>query len=107
MAVESYLFQGCIVENEIEFTIGELSRACAVDAEWLIALVDEGILEPLPADSSNWRFRGEDLKRIRTVQRLQRDLGVNLAGAALALDLLQEITSLRARLAVLEGSLDT
>jgi chaperone modulatory protein CbpM len=33
--------------------------------------------------------------------RLQRDLGVNLAGAALALELLQEIEALRARLKVL------
>jgi len=32
------------------------------------------------------------------VVRLQRDLGVNLAGAALALDLLQHIDELRAQL---------
>ena len=35
--------------------------------------------------------------------RLQRDLGLNLAGAALALELLEEIDALRARLQALGG----
>ncbi|MCF6234839.1 MAG: chaperone modulator CbpM [Gammaproteobacteria bacterium] len=102
MTVESYLFSGNIVEEELEFTLVELSHACAVNAEWLIMLVEEGVLEPQQQTKSEWRFSGPTLKRIRTVQHLQRDLGVNLAGAALALDLLGEVDRLRARLAVLE-----
>jgi chaperone modulatory protein CbpM len=34
---------------------------------------------------------------VRCALRLERDLGVNLAGAALALDLLDELNRLRAR----------
>jgi chaperone modulatory protein CbpM len=33
--------------------------------------------------------------RLRTAHRLQRDLHINLAGAALALDLLEEIKTLK------------
>jgi chaperone modulatory protein CbpM len=36
--------------------------------------------------------------RVRSALRLQRDLGVNLAGIALALDLMEELESLRAEL---------
>jgi len=45
-----------------------------------------------------WRFPGMQLRRARVAVRLQRDLGVNTAGAALALQLLDEIEALRARL---------
>ncbi len=38
------------------------------------------------------------MKRVRCAMRLTRDLGVNYAGAALALDLLDELDLLRARL---------
>jgi len=36
--------------------------------------------------------------------RLQRDLGLNLAGAALALELLDEVEALRAQLRVMGAS---
>jgi len=37
------------------------------------------------------------VRRVRCALRLESDLGVNLAGAALALDLLEELNRLRAR----------
>jgi chaperone modulatory protein CbpM len=37
------------------------------------------------------------VQRVQTAIRLQQDLGVNLAGAALALDLLEELQELRCR----------
>ncbi|HHM05120.1 MAG TPA: MerR family transcriptional regulator [Gammaproteobacteria bacterium] len=92
------VFSGRILEEELELTLGQLSRACAVNAEWLLTLVEEGILEPLTG-TPPWRFSGTSLRRVRTVRRLQEDLGVNLAGAALALELLEEIDALHARLA--------
>jgi chaperone modulatory protein CbpM len=39
--------------------------------------------------------------------RLQRDLGINLAGIAVALDLLDEVETLRARLRRLNTEEDT
>lgn len=71
-------------------------------AEWILALVEEGVIEPVGADQSHWHFRGHCLRRVRIVQRLQSDLGINLAGAALALELLEEVEALRSRIAVLE-----
>ncbi len=100
MSVKSYVFSGCVIEEEVELSLAELSQACCVNAEWLMALVAEGILEPLE-DGEQWRFGGASVYRARTVQRLQQDLGVNLSGAALALELLEEIDSLHERLAVL------
>ncbi len=103
MTIETYVCTGHIVEEEVELTLGELSRACSVNAEWLLSLVEEGILDPVRREP-HWAFGGASLRRALTVHRLQRDLGVNLAGAALALELLDEIDTLRARLAALEGA---
>lgn len=102
MTEKTYILQGVVLEEETEFTLGDLSRACSVHAEWIIALVDEGILEPTGKNLSDWRFSGNHLKRAMAVQRLQKDLGVNLPGTALALELLEEIDILRSRLQALE-----
>lgn len=87
-----------IVEEQIDLSLDELCRACGTQAEQLAALVDEGVIAPEGTAPEHWRFSGLHLRRARVAVRLQRDLGVNTAGAALALQLLDEIEDLRARL---------
>ena len=53
------------------------------------------MLEPVGSDRDRWRFPGISLERARRAFRLQQDLGVNVAGAALALNLLDELDRLR------------
>lgn len=79
-------------------TLGDICRACTVHAEWVIELVEEGVITPAGRSRDQWRFYGGSLERVMVVRRLQRDLGVNLAGAALALELMDEIETLRQRL---------
>lgn len=86
------------LDEEPILTLGELSRACSVHAEWVIELVDEGVITPVGRNLEHWRFYGVSLHRARVVRRLQRDLGVNLAGAALALELMDELETLHRRL---------
>jgi len=92
------ILNGILLDEECSLTLAELSRACAMHAEWVMELVEEGIIEPSGREVSQWRFAPPALYRARTVRNLQRDLGVNLSGAALALELLEEIESLRTRL---------
>jgi chaperone modulatory protein CbpM len=94
---------GEVLEEEVELTLVELCRACRVPAERVLELVDEGVVEPLGRDPGRWRFRGVSVRRVRCALRLERDLGVNLAGAALALDLLEQLEAVRARLRRLGG----
>ncbi len=93
---------GIIIEENSTFTLSELSRACGKPAEWILRLVEEGVIEPVGGDRHHWQFSGHSLRRVRIVQRLESDLGLNLAGAALALELLEEVESLRNRIAALE-----
>lgn len=89
---------GEVLEEEVELSLAELCRACRLPADRVLELVDEGVIEPQGRDTSSWRFYGLSVHRVRCAQRLERDLGVNAAGAALALELLEELERLRARL---------
>jgi chaperone modulatory protein CbpM len=93
----------CILEEQTQLTLADLCRACAVHAERIIELVDAGVLEPQGREPARWIFVGASLHRARKALRLQRDLGIDLAGAALALELLDEIDSLRTRLRAMGG----
>lgn len=92
-----------ILEEQRDLSITDLSRACAVQVDCIVELVNEGVLSPQGREPHRWRFSGVHLRRASVALRLQRDLGVNLAGAALALQLLEELEALRARLRVLAG----
>ena len=93
---------GVLLDEQLELTLNDLCRACSSPTEWIIELVEEGALEPVGDEQSDWRFTGVCLQRAQTAMRLQRDLGINLAGIALVLDLLDEIETMRARLQRLE-----
>ena len=89
---------GLIVEEEITLSLEELSRACTVDSEQVVSLVEVGVLEPIGDERGHWGFSGLSLIRARTALRLQHDLEINPAGLAVVLDLLEEINELRRRL---------
>ena len=89
---------GHVVEEESGFTLLELCRACGAAPEEVRVWVIEGVLEPVGQGPHDWCFAGSALRRARLAMRLARDLEVNAAGVALALDLLDEIAALRASL---------
>ncbi len=89
---------GLLLDEHTELSLNDLCRACSTSAEWIIELVDEGVLEPVVYQQTQWRFSANSLQKAQTAMRLQRDLGINLAGIALALDLLDEIETLQRRL---------
>lgn len=89
---------GILLDEETEVTLNDLCRACSCSAEWVIELVGEGVLEPVSYQQTHWRFSGVSLQKAQTAARLQRDLGINTAGIALALELLDEVETLQSRL---------
>ena len=92
------ILDGILLDEQTVLSLSDLCRACSSSAEWIIELVDEGVLEPIVYQQTQWRFTGLCLYKARTAKRLQHDLGLNLAGIALVLDLLDEIDRLKVRL---------
>lgn len=91
-------YTGTLLDEQNEITLEELTQACSGEIEWVVELVNEGILEPHGADMKKWSFTSVSLLKARTARRLQQDLGINIAGVALALDLMKEIEALQTRL---------
>jgi MerR family transcriptional regulator/heat shock protein HspR/chaperone modulatory protein CbpM len=58
---------------------------------------DLGLVEPVES-----MLRISDLTRVMQVIRLRRDLGLNLVGAAIVLDMAKEIAQLKAQIRVLQ-----
>jgi chaperone modulatory protein CbpM len=91
---------GAIFEDSAVLTVRDLSRICAVDERHIVDFVEEGVLEVVAVDTVEWRFTGAALRRARLALRLERDLELNLAGVALALELMDELEHLRRELNV-------
>ena len=89
-----------IIDENFEFTLSDLCQCCTVQAETIIDMVEEGMLSPVGSSPSDWRFAGTALRHVEITLHLQRDLRVNLPGAALALELIEEIEMLRRQLQV-------
>jgi chaperone modulatory protein CbpM len=89
---------GELYDDANEITVIELCRVCAVDAQLIDELIAEGILEPTSSPTETTVLPYSSVRRTRTVIRMQRDLGVNLPGAAVALDLIERIHALQARI---------
>lgn len=92
------ILTGTLVDAETALSLDELCRLCGADTAAIVELVEEGILSASGAAPPAWAFEGAALSRARRALRLHRDLQINLAGVALALDLMDELDMLRRRL---------
>lgn len=92
------LLLGSVVEEESYLTLTELCQASSASEDHVVAWVFEGVLAPIGDLPQNWQFTGQSLRRARLALSFSLDLEINPAGIALALDLLDEIALLRARL---------
>jgi chaperone modulatory protein CbpM len=95
---EDQTLSGAIFEESALLTVKDLSRMCAVEERHIVEFVEEGVLSVVEVNAAEWHFTGTALRRARLALRLERDLEINLAGVALALELIEELERLRREL---------
>src|SRR5581483_10747273 len=78
--------------------IEELARAAGLHIKLVEQLVEYGVIEPAPGSGSPILFPIAAIDRLKCAVRLRRDLGVNLAGAAVIVEMRERVRSLRAEL---------
>jgi chaperone modulatory protein CbpM len=72
----------------------ELAAAAGISPVRLARLVRLGLIAPLAPDAGE--FTATEAARLKRMLRLQRDLGVNLMGAAIIVDLVERLGTLEA-----------
>jgi len=100
------ILEGQILDESAWLAIGEFCSYLHVDRHWVVELVEAGVIEPRGPAPESWSFPASALVRARATARLVDDLGVNLAGVALILDLIEERRQLERRLDELERLLE-
>jgi len=91
------ILTGLVLEGRC-FTLEELCAACALEPDWLLRHIEEGLFPAPEGARSEWRFSAIGLARARRMHRFERDFEAVPELAALVADLLEEMDALRARL---------
>lgn len=95
------LLIGVLIEESYSISFKEVCQKYSIPKELLIEMVEQGLVNSQSHEIENSRLNPQDLRRIESAFRLHRDLGINLPGVALALDLLEEMEHLRNELEIL------
>jgi len=77
------------------YMIGVAAELCSVHPQTLRQYERLGLVKPARVGTKNRLFSEEDIDRVRRIQRLTQDMGVNLAGVELVLKLLDEMEEQR------------
>jgi len=82
--------------------VTELCRLCRIDVAVVVELAELGVIAPRGYAPEEWQFPATALPLLRTAGRLMHDLGVNVSGAALAVELLERQRELERQVRRLE-----
>lgn len=78
----------------IQFDLSHFAEACGQSPEWVMQLMEHGIL-PNRSRNTSYHFIGEDVTRAQRAYRLQRDFDASFSAVAMMLDLIDEVQQLR------------
>ena len=84
--------------SDIQSTYLSFTEVClqtGVAEDTVVEIVEQGIMEPIGDSPGEWLFSPAMLILTKKAVRLHRDLNVDWAGIALAIELLDEVEQLR------------
>jgi chaperone modulatory protein CbpM len=91
------ILTGVLLED-VALSVEELAQACACEPRWVIEHIESGLLECIVVTPGERRFASAEFVRARRLRALERDFDANAELAALTVDLIEEVESLRRQL---------
>lgn len=82
-------------KNEPVYMIGVAAKLCEMHPQTLRLYERIGLVKPDRLGKKNRLYSDADIDRLRQIQRLTHDLGVNLAGVEVILNLLEQMDDMR------------
>lgn len=89
-------------KNEPVYMISVAARLCDLHPQTLRLYERLGLVRPHRVGRKNRMYSEADIERLRQIQRLTQDLGVNLAGVEIILDLLEKLQKMQDRVEMME-----
>jgi MerR family transcriptional regulator/heat shock protein HspR len=77
------------------YPIGVAARICGCHPQTLRMYEREGLIKPKRVGPKNRMYSNADIDRLKRIQRLTQEMGVNLAGVEIILRLLDDITTMQ------------
>ncbi len=84
-----------MLNNNVFYTTKAVCKSYKLNQETVDEMVSWGIAEPSGNKPERWLFSHKDFERIGRASRFYKELEINIPGAALALQLLEDIHNLR------------
>ena len=89
---------GEVLSEEHKLTLNDICESCGLSESKVRTYIEESVVEVRGDDVKLWRFSEVNMVRIQKACRLEQDLRLNPAGAALALELMSQIEDLKNQL---------
>ena len=90
--------------KDAPYSLEELARLAGVSPALVQRYFDEGLIEAVAGNArTSWFFDDNALFELRLIQRLRRELGVNIAGVAVIRELQRQLDDLKAEIEELRG----
>lgn len=82
-------------EHEAVYMISIAAKLCEVHPQTLRMYERVGLIRPQRVSRKNRMYSDADIERLRRIQHLTHDMGVNLAGVEVILRLLEQMEEMR------------
>lgn len=89
-------------DSEAYYVISIAARMIGVHAQTLRYYERAGLVEPSRSRGNIRLYSDQDIERLRTIQRLMNDLGVNLAGAEVVMRMGERMAEMERHIEALE-----
>jgi chaperone modulatory protein CbpM len=100
MSKENFLI-GVLIEETTTYTFIEVCERYNIPEDLLNEMMEHGLFSPQTTEQHQIALDQKALRRIESAFRLHKDLGINLPGVALALELLDEMDKMHRELDIL------
>jgi chaperone modulatory protein CbpM len=84
------IITGVIIDDQ-NFSLEELCRTCNTDQTFVIELIEHEVITPKGDTAQDWQFQANHISRIEKALSFYHDLGINIPGVSLALELIDKI----------------
>src|SRR5664279_2210571 len=89
------------------FMISAVAEQFQVHPQTLRLYEREGLLKPSRSDGNTRLYSDEDMERLEVILKLTRDLGVNLAGVEIILNMREKMEEMQRQIEQFVASLNT